>query len=118
MMDITLTGKALTLEQLREAWLGPINVSISDGVRERTAASNAVIAEVLARGEQVYGVNTGFGLLANVSISEDELEHLQDNLIRSHAVGVGKALPDEVVRLVMLMKIEALTKGHSGVRPE
>ena len=117
MIDITLTGKALTLDQLRETWLGPINVSVSDGVRDRVAASNAVISEVLARGEQVYGVNTGFGLLANVSISEDELDHLQDNLIRSHAVGVGKALPDEIVRLVMLMKIEALTKGHSGVRP-
>ena len=74
------------------------------------------MAEVLARGSRVYGVNTGFGLLANVRIDARELVHLQENLIRSHAVGVGKPLPDATVRLVMLMKVRALSRGFSGVR--
>ncbi|MDH3439617.1 MAG: histidine ammonia-lyase, partial [Gammaproteobacteria bacterium] len=85
---------------------------------ERLVASHQKVREVLESGDQVYGVNTGFGLLANVRVSDDELNHLQDNLIRSHAVGLGELLPDNVVRLVMLMKIKALAEGHSGVRPE
>jgi histidine ammonia-lyase len=118
MQKMTIGNEPLTLAQLRTAWLEPVTVDIADQARARIAASNAKIGEVVESGEQVYGVNTGFGLLANVRISNDELAHLQDNLIRSHAVGIGELLPDEVVRLVMLMKIQALVQGYSGVRPE
>ena len=117
MTDLQINDQALTLKNLRAAWQAPVRLSISDIARSRIEASRAKILEVLASGGQVYGVNTGFGLLANVRVSDDELDHLQENLIRSHAVGVGKALPDEIVRLVMLLKVRALAQGYSGVRP-
>jgi histidine ammonia-lyase len=117
MRDLQINDQALTLKNLRAAWQAPVRLSISDIARSRIEASRAKILEVLASGGQVYGVNTGFGLLANVRVSDDELDHLQENLIRSHAVGVGKALPDEIVRLIMLLKVRALAQGYSGVRP-
>jgi histidine ammonia-lyase len=117
MNDLLIDDSPLILSQLRDAWRNPVHVALSDSARERILASNSKIGEVLESGRQVYGVNTGFGLLANVRVSHDELEHLQDNLIRSHAVGIGEPLSDDIVRLVMLMKIKALAKGFSGVRP-
>jgi histidine ammonia-lyase len=93
-------------------------VSLGNDARRRVAESHELIANVVASGEQVYGVNTGFGRLAQVRISDDELAHLQENLVRSHAVGVGEDLDDKVVRLVMLMKVIALAEGFSGVRVE
>jgi histidine ammonia-lyase len=117
MIEIDIDDRPLTLGLLRDAWLNPVRVSVGDAARSRIAASNAKIADVLASGVEVYGVNTGFGLLANVHIGDDELEHLQENLIRSHSVGIGELLPDEQVRLVMLMKVKALAEGFSGVRP-
>jgi len=116
MSGILIDRDPLTLATLRNAWLDPVTVKIGESARQRIDASNQRIAEVLQSGDQVYGVNTGFGLLANVRVSKNELDHLQDNLIRSHAVGVGEYLPENVVRLVMLMKIKALAEGHSGVR--
>jgi histidine ammonia-lyase len=116
MTGVLIDRDRLDLATLRDAWLNPVTVSLGEAARERIQASNRRIAEVLKSGDQVYGVNTGFGLLANVRVSNDELDHLQDNLIRSHAVGVGEYLPDNIVRLVMLMKIKALAEGHSGVR--
>jgi histidine ammonia-lyase len=117
MTDLQINDQALTLKNLRAVWQAPVRLSISDIATSRIEASRAKILEVLASGDQVYGVNTGFGLLANVRVSDDELDHLQENLIRSHAVGVGNALPDEIVRLVMLLKVRALAQGYSGVRP-
>ncbi|SVD24704.1 uncharacterized protein METZ01_LOCUS377558, partial [marine metagenome] len=104
------------MSELRNAWLKPIELSIADAARERIETSSQKISEVLDSGDQVYGVNTGFGLLANVRVSGDELDQLQDNIIRSHAVGLGKNLSDNIVRLVILMKIKALAEGYSGVR--
>jgi len=109
-----LTG----LEELRSTWAGPITVQLGDKARRKVAESNDLVQDVVAGGEQVYGVNTGFGQLAQVSISSDQLADLQENLVRSHAVGVGESLDDGVVRLVMFMKIIALSEGFSGVRPE
>jgi len=117
-MKLHFDSKPLRLGELRQAWQGPVEMSIGEAARERIAQSQAHIAAVLAGGERVYGVNTGFGQLAQVRISDDELGHLQDNLIRSHAVGVGELLPQPVVRLTMVMKVVALARGHSGVRPE
>jgi len=84
----------------------------------RLDASAAAIARVLASGETVYGVNTGFGLLAQTRIADDKLALLQRNLVLSHCAGVGEALPDAVVRLTMILKIVSLMRGHSGVRRE
>jgi len=118
MIELLIDDAPLTLRELRDAWQNPVTVCLGETARARIEASNARITEVLAGGEQVYGVNTGFGLLATVRISDADLGQLQENLVRSHAVGVGDLLPDEVVRLVMLMKLKALAQGFSGVRPE
>jgi len=117
-MMLTIDNQLIDLGDLRVAWHAPVKVSIGDEARRRIAESNELIADVVAGGEQVYGVNTGFGQLAQVRIGDDELAHLQENLVRSHAVGVGDDLDDDIVRLIMLMKVIALAEGFSGVRLE
>lgn len=116
-MELEIDDQKLTLRILRDAWRSPISLTIGDKARSRIEASQQKISDVLASGDRVYGVNTGFGLLANVRVGDDELGHLQENLICSHAVGIGDLLPDETVRLIMLMKVNALAQGYSGVRP-
>ena len=116
MNTFVISADRLTLGQLREVWKAPVRVRLGDDARQRIRASNAKIEQVLASGSSVYGVNTGFGLLARVRIGDEELGQLQDNLIRSHTVGIGPALPDEVVRLILLTKVQALAQGYSGVR--
>lgn len=117
-MKLTINNQLVGLGELRVAWREPVKVGLGDDARRRVAESNELIADVVAGGEQVYGVNTGFGQLAQVRISDDELAHLQENLVRSHSVGVGEDLDDDIVRLVMLMKVIALAEGFSGVRLE
>ena len=117
-MNLIVDNQRIELGILRQAWQSPLTVSLGDGARQRIAASNELIDEVVAGGEQVYGVNTGFGQLAQVRIDVEQLAALQENLVRSHAVGVGEDLDDDVVRLIMLMKVVALAEGFSGVRLE
>ncbi|MDH3336896.1 MAG: histidine ammonia-lyase [Gammaproteobacteria bacterium] len=117
-MKLTIDKQLVGLAELREAWLKPVTVSLGAEARRCIAESNELINDVLANGEEVYGVTTGFGQLANVHIGHDKLEQLQENLVRSHAMGVGEDLDDNIVRLVMLMKAIALAEGFSGVRPE
>jgi len=117
-MKLEIDNQPVSLGQLRSAWEAPLKISLGDAARGKVAESKALVDEVLAGGDTVYGVNTGFGQLAKVRISNDELTHLQENLIRSHSVGVGDPLPDDVVRLMMVMKVMALSRGFSGVRPE
>ena len=115
-MKLVINNQLVGLADLRKAWSGRVQVELGNQARQRIAESHELITEVVASGEQVYGVNTGFGQLAQVRISAADLAALQENLIRSHAVGVGKDLSDEVVRLIMLTKIIALAEGFSGVR--
>lgn len=81
----------------------------------RIVASRAVLERAIADGKPTYGVNTGFGKLANVRIEDDKLSVLQENLLRSHAVGVGDPVPREITRLMLLLKIHALGLGYSGI---
>ena len=117
-MKLTIDNQLVTLPELRQAWLEPLTVTLGSEAKRRIAESSEFIDEVVAGGETVYGINTGFGMLANVRISDDELGQLQENLVRSHATGVGEDLSDEVVRMLMLMKVIALAEGFSGVRLE
>jgi histidine ammonia-lyase len=117
-MKLIVDNQLVTLAELRKAWLEPVDVELGSEARRRIAESQELIDDVVAHGETIYGVNTGFGQLASVRISNDELAILQENLVRSHAVGVGEDLDDDVVRLVMLMKVIALAEGFSGVRLE
>jgi histidine ammonia-lyase len=87
-------------------------------VLSRIDTGHAAIARIVESGVTVYGVNTGFGLLATTAIPRDELAELQRNLVLSHACGVGPLLPDNVVRLVMVLKLASLSRGASGVRRE
>ena len=116
MIKIEINETALSLPDLRAIWESDVEVSLGDIAKDRIVRSEAMIKDVLAKGEQVYGVNTGFGQLAQVRISNDDLAKLQVNLVKSHAVGTGPLLPDPVVRLTMVMKIAALAQGCSGAR--
>lgn len=117
-MKLIVDNQMVTLTDLRAAWQESTTVSLGNDARRRVAEANEFIDDVVAHGDQVYGVNTGFGKLAQVRISDDELAHLQENLVRSHAVGVGEDLDDEIVRLIMIIKVIALAEGFSGVRLE
>jgi histidine ammonia-lyase len=117
-MKVTVNKQLVTLGELRRAWIEPVKVDLGDEARLSIAESQEFIDEVVSHGDTVYGVNTGFGRLASKRIGNNELAHLQENLVRSHAVGVGEDLDDDVVRLIMLMKVIALAEGFSGVRLE
>lgn len=117
-MDLTINNQLVSLHELRRAWLEPLSVTLGEDAQRAIAESQELIDDVVAHGDTVYGVNTGFGRLASVSVSDDELATLQENLVRSHAVGVGEDLDDDTVRLIMLMKVIALAEGFSGVRLE
>src|SRR6476659_488951 len=84
---------------------------------QRVADAAASVERIVASGETVYGVNTGFGLLANQRIPNDRLAELQTNLILSHSAGLGDPLPRHVVRLMIVLKLLGLGRGYSGVRP-
>ncbi len=84
---------------------------------ERIAVSAAAVERIVASGETVYGINTGFGLLANTRIANERLAELQTNLILSHSAGLGDPLPRHVTRLMIVLKLLGLGRGHSGVRP-
>ncbi len=117
-MKLTIENQLVTLADLRSVWQEETTVELGNDARRRIAEANELVDDMVALGERVYGVNTGFGQLAEVRISNDELAHLQENLVRSHAVGVGEDLDDDIVRLIMLMKVIALAEGFSGVRLE
>ena len=114
---ILLDGNSLTLENVaRVARREETDIRISDEAKARVAASRALIDDWVERGEVIYGVTTGFGEFANVTIPHDELRQLQQNLLRSHAAGVGEPLSPEIVRSMLLLRANALAKGYSGVR--
>lgn len=116
---LILGGDDLKLGQLAAVLRAPPpRLDISPEALERCRASRAVIEGVLAAHQTVYGVNTGFGRLANVRIDDSRLEELQRNLLLSHATGVGAPLKEPVSRLMLVLRIQALAKGNSGVTLE
>ncbi|MDJ0896013.1 MAG: histidine ammonia-lyase [Alphaproteobacteria bacterium] len=117
MDSLTLRPGALTLDDMRRAIAGPIRVSLAEEAAAPIAASATAVRQVADGHEAVYGINTGFGKLAGTRIPPDQVAELQRRLVLSHAAGVGPPLPDPVVRLTLLLKINALARGHSGVRP-
>ena len=118
MTTIQIGSGPLTLRQLRQALEGPVTVALTGAAWAAVDKGAATVAAILAEGRTVYGINTGFGLLANTSIAPEDLETLQKNLVLSHACGVGPLLDDNVTRLLMVLKIASLSKGASGVRRE
>jgi histidine ammonia-lyase len=115
---LQLTGRDLTVPDVVAVARAGRAVTVADDARARMAVSREIIEQVVASGDTVYGVTTGFGDLADVRISPEQTATLQRNLVRSHAAGVGEPLPAEVVRAMLLLRASALAVGLSGVRPE
>src|SRR5687767_9720604 len=115
---ITLDGSSLTLEALAAIARGGARVALAAAARDRVRGARRVVDAHAADGRAVYGVNTGFGALADVKIPADQLAALQLNLVRSHAAGVGDPLPTPAVRALMALRANVLAKGFSGVREE
>ena len=111
-----LNPEKVSLDQLRKLWSG-VEVRLDDAAMQRVSGSAASVERIVASGETVYGVNTGFGLLANTRIPDDRLAELQTNLILSHSAGLGDPLPRHVTRLMIVLKLLGLGRGYSGVRP-
>ncbi len=113
---ISLNPEAIDPVALRQLW-GGARARLDDAALQRVSEAAASVDRIVASGETVYGVNTGFGLLANQAIPADRLAELQTNLILSHSAGIGEPLPRHVVRLMILLKLLGLGRGFSGVRP-
>jgi histidine ammonia-lyase len=116
--SLQITPGAFTLDQLQAIHAGGITLTIDANARPAIRASAAVVARAAQGGAAVYGVNTGFGKLANQRIDQASLDQLQLNLIRSHSVGVGEPLGAPVVRLMLALKAASLARAASGVREE
>jgi histidine ammonia-lyase len=115
-VTIILRAGKVALADWRAIWRGAgAALDPADAPAIRSGA--AAVARILAKGEPVYGINTGFGRLAAVRIPDGDLARLQRNLVLSHAAGVGEATPAAVVRLMMALKLASLAQGRSGVRP-
>jgi histidine ammonia-lyase len=118
MMTVSIDGENLTIDDVVQVARYNKKVGLAASAIAQIKKSRDVIETAIKEGRTVYGVNTGFGDLANVSIGSADLAKLQVNLIRSHSAGVGALFPIEVVRGMMLLRANALAKGYSGVRPE
>ncbi len=115
---IMIDGESLTMEDVikvaREGW----KITLAPSVYSRVKKARTVVEQIISEKKVVYGINTGFGELSKTVISSNELDRLQLNLVRSHSAGFGDPLPEEIVRAMMLLRINCLARGHSGVRPE
>ena len=113
---ILLDGHSLTFEQLLAIAVGGARVALAPGAAQRVDAARTVVDRQAAGDAAVYGINTGFGALAETAIPREDLRTLQLNLLRSHAAGVGEALPITAVRASMVLRANVLAKGFSGIR--
>ena len=114
---LELDGQQLTLEEVARVARGEEQVSLAASARVRMEASRRTVERIIAESRVVYGVNTGFGKLSDVTVPADELRELQINLVRSHACGLGPPLSVEETRAMMLLRANVLAKGFSGARP-
>ena len=115
---VVLTGAELTIADVESVALGRRGVRLDPAARERVLEARAVIDRLVASGEVVYGVTTGFGSLATTFVPPERARELQERLLLSHAAGVGEPLPTSVVRAMLLLRANTLALGHSGCRPE
>jgi histidine ammonia-lyase len=117
--DCVLDGRSLTIESVVRVARNPaVRVTVAPAARRALSESRRLVERAVASGQTIYGINTGFGKLANVRVPPDQIDQLQTNLIRSHASGVGSPLPAALVRAVMLLRANVLLRPTSGVRPE
>ncbi|MGX6980097.1 histidine ammonia-lyase [Vagococcus elongatus] len=113
---IILDGESLTLEDVVAVARENKKVAIAESAEEAVNRSRKIVDDIVAEKRIVYGVNTGFGSLCNVSISQEDTVQLQENLIRTHASGFGEPFKEDVVRAIMVIRVNSLVKGFSGIR--
>lgn len=119
---VELTGEDVDLKtiwRVANSWTNPVSsvqVGLSEGAKNAMTISRNYIESRMATGEAIYGVNTGFGAFSSVRISDEEIETLQRNLIRSHSVGIGDYFTKEQSRAILFLRANALSRGHSGIR--
>ena len=114
---LQLNGQPLTLQQIADVAKGREQVVLAGDARARVEKARHVVEDIVAQGRTVYGVNTGFGKLSDVSIDKSDLVQLQLNLVRSHSVGLGAPLPEDEARAMVLLRANVLASGFSGARP-
>lgn len=113
---LNLVPGELTLAQLRAVYLEPVTLTLDPSAERPIEDSVACVERILAEHRTAYGINTGFGLLASTRIASADLETLQRSLVLSHAAGVGQPISDALVRLIMVLKVNSLARGFSGIR--
>ena len=113
---IHLDGNSLTLEDVIAVARHGATCEIVQEAKKAVEASRKIVDDIVREKRVVYGVTTGFGSLCNVSISPEDTTQLQENLIRTHSSGYGDPLPEDAVRAIMLIRINSLVKGYSGIR--
>lgn len=116
--ECRLTPGSVDLAMLKAIWQGGVTLTLDDSARDDVLKARETVTRIVNAGKVTYGINTGFGKLAQTTIPAERLAELQRNLVLSHSVGLGDLLSDEVVRLVMATKVISLARGHSGVRIE
>lgn len=115
---VRLTAQSMTLTDLRRIYAGEVKLALAEEIIPALTRAHETVRNIVAGGQVVYGINTGFGKLASTRIDQDRLADLQRNLVLSHSVGTGDTLPPPVVRLILATKAISLARGFSGVRPE
>ena len=115
MKNIKINGSELTFSQVEHIVRGQVNISLDKYVKKRVSAAQKIIKKAVDGKKQIYGVTTGFGALSGTFISSDKRKRLQRNIILSHSAGVGECFDEEIVRSIMLLRINDLAKGHSGI---
>jgi len=115
---LSLDGRSLRIRDVQSVADQRATVTLAGDARERMATTRAVVDRAVAAGVPVYGINTGFGKMSEVTIAADQLTALQRNLVRSHAAGVGDLLPEREVRAMMLLRANVLATGYAGARAE
>lgn len=118
MKTLTLRPGKLTLADLRHIYQHPVHITLDEGAYGPIQKSVDCVRAILAEKRTAYGINTGFGLLASTRIATEDLENLQRSIVLSHAAGVGEANDDAIVRLIMVLKVNSLARGFSGIRLE
>ena len=118
MNKVIITGNDLTVEQIVSVCRQGALVELSPESIERVKASRKIVDDLVAEKKVVYGITTGFGSFSDVVINQDQCRELQKNLIITHAVGAGEPFPEDIVRGIILLRINNVAKGFSGIRPE
>ncbi|ETX12649.1 histidine ammonia-lyase [Marinomonas ushuaiensis DSM 15871] len=116
MFELMINPGQLTLNEIRQISRRSVKLSLDPSAIPAIQASTQVVNDVIAENRTVYGINTGFGLLANTRIAPEDLEELQRSIVLSHAAGIGVLMEDKTVKLIMALKVNSLARGFSGIR--